>query len=737
MARRSLGTLTLDLIARVGGFEQGMDKAARVSAKRMGEIERQVKRVTTVLAGLGAAAIASTAALVRSQINLADATAKTADRLGFTTEELSKLRYAAEMTGVASNTFEMAMQRMTRRLGEAATGAGEAVGALRELGLDAQALSDAGPAEAFKTIADALSEVPSQADRVRLAFKFFDSEGVKLVNTIANGRAGIEALGDELERLGGVIDSDAARRAEELNDNLSRFRTTITGVGNELAIGLLPTLVEFTDLLQDSEVQEGIRSIVTGIADIAVYATRATAAVAGLTRFLAEETAAFLHGPAIGDVVRIDEEIAETERRLSSLREQLRAEEESAATRVAGVIGRAYAAAYGVTIDASADAKTEIETLEKRLRHLQTLRRYSAPSVIDEPSAPATGGSRSVADLAAARAEQERQEEALKRQKALESAFDSQLARYQEQIALTGRVTELERVRYAITEGALVGIDEAQQKRLEGLAAEIDRLARLNTLQREATAIVEGLRTEEERALDTYIEKINILNQAMAEGIPIVGGYEQARQRIGEEYERTLDELKKTTDSMSVYAEQAARNMQSVFADFLFDPFNEGLEGMLKGFLRVIQRIAAEAAAAQIFDAIGGWGRSSNVGWVQTLAGAFAGSRATGGPTAPGSLYRVNERGPELYTERGQTYLMSGADGGFVTPLASGASGAPINVVVNIDSGGLAGVTSDATGLEQFGSELGRFVEQKYRQLVARDLSDGGQIKRAMSGGYR
>ena len=38
MATRSLGTLTLDLIARIGGFEQGMDKAGRVTEKRMKEL---------------------------------------------------------------------------------------------------------------------------------------------------------------------------------------------------------------------------------------------------------------------------------------------------------------------------------------------------------------------------------------------------------------------------------------------------------------------------------------------------------------------------------------------------------------------------------------------------------------------------------------------------------------------------------------------------------------------------
>lgn len=33
MAGRSLGTLTIDLIAKVGGFVSGMDKAERASAK--------------------------------------------------------------------------------------------------------------------------------------------------------------------------------------------------------------------------------------------------------------------------------------------------------------------------------------------------------------------------------------------------------------------------------------------------------------------------------------------------------------------------------------------------------------------------------------------------------------------------------------------------------------------------------------------------------------------------------
>nr|WP_232326177.1 hypothetical protein [Xenorhabdus hominickii] len=38
-------------------------------------------------------------------------------------------------------------------------------------------------------------------------------------------------------------------------------------------------------------------------------------------------------------------------------------------------------------------------------------------------------------------------------------------------------------------------------------------------------------------------------------------------------------------------------------------------------------------------------------------------------------------------------------------------------------------------GWEQFGSEIGRFVEQRYRELINRDLGQGGTLSRAIKGG--
>lgn len=69
MASRSLGTLTLDLIARIGGFQQGMDQAARSTQRSMAQVERHADRASAaVMSSFKAIAGAATAYLGAQQI---------------------------------------------------------------------------------------------------------------------------------------------------------------------------------------------------------------------------------------------------------------------------------------------------------------------------------------------------------------------------------------------------------------------------------------------------------------------------------------------------------------------------------------------------------------------------------------------------------------------------------------------------------------------------------------------
>lgn len=69
MASRSLGTLTLDLIARIGGFQQGMDQAARSTQRSMAQVERYAEKTSlAVMTSFKAIAGAAAAYLGAQQV---------------------------------------------------------------------------------------------------------------------------------------------------------------------------------------------------------------------------------------------------------------------------------------------------------------------------------------------------------------------------------------------------------------------------------------------------------------------------------------------------------------------------------------------------------------------------------------------------------------------------------------------------------------------------------------------
>lgn len=112
-----------------------------------------------------------------------------------------------------------------------------------------------------------------------------------------------------------------------------------------------------------------------------------------------------------------------------------------------------------------------------------------------------------------------------------------------------------------------------------------------------------------------------------------------------DELSRYADEMAQSwiesTNTLSVYAETAARNAQSAFADWLFDPFENGIKGMLKGFVDILRRMVAEAAAAKIFEALGFGQKSGGGGGIldKLLGGLVGGGRnGVGGLRIPGTI---------------------------------------------------------------------------------------------------
>tara|TARA_R110000822_G_scaffold288253_3_gene409487 strand:- start:1836 stop:3449 length:1614 start_codon:yes stop_codon:yes gene_type:complete len=198
--------------------------------------------------GVATATAAATAAVgamgyaLSKQVQKVDDLAKTAKKLGTTVATLQELQYAADISGVSADTLNMAMQRLTRRVSEASMGFGEAKGALKELGINAAQLNKLPLDKKMEVLADAFENVATDGDKVRLAMKLFDSEGVALVNTLSLGSEGLREMSAEAQSLGLSISEIDAQRFEKMQDDITRMKTAAGAAATTFTTELLPLI---------------------------------------------------------------------------------------------------------------------------------------------------------------------------------------------------------------------------------------------------------------------------------------------------------------------------------------------------------------------------------------------------------------------------------------------------------------------------------------------------------------
>ena len=171
-----------------------------------------------------------------------DKTAKFANRLGLAVDQLSKMQFVANQAGISTEQFNMATQRMTRRVAEAAQGLGEAKGALSELGINAQQFQSLKLDKQFETLSDRLGKVEDPAQRLRLAFKLFDSEGTSVLQMLNGGSEAMRAVAKDAEFLGLVIDKQVAANSEKLSDAMGRATGSMKGLSRGISGELTPVM---------------------------------------------------------------------------------------------------------------------------------------------------------------------------------------------------------------------------------------------------------------------------------------------------------------------------------------------------------------------------------------------------------------------------------------------------------------------------------------------------------------
>jgi len=295
----TIANLLISLGVDTGKFQTDLnraDKNAQRATKRMADrMETNIGRMTKTIVASGVTMAGTFAMLSKRQIDVADQAGKLATRLGTTSETISQMGFVAEQTGVSTNTMNMALQRMVRRVSEAAAGSGEAVKALEELGISAQELNKLDPAEQFEMLAEAMQGVSSESDRVRLAMRLFDSEGVSLIQGMQGGAEAVRQLRDQADALGVTISTRTAQQAADFNDRMNEIRRTVTGATNIIVADMLPALndaaVRFQEWLKETNAVnrtlDVLRSTTRTVVDVFVVLKDATVTLADNFKILA------------------------------------------------------------------------------------------------------------------------------------------------------------------------------------------------------------------------------------------------------------------------------------------------------------------------------------------------------------------------------------------------------------------------------------------------------------------
>jgi hypothetical protein len=254
--------------------------------------------------------------------------------------------------------------------------------------------------------------------------------------------------------------------------------------------------------------------------------------------------------------------------------------------------------------------------------------------------------------------------------KASANANKSALQTMQDRLFASQKLSEVERTNLDIQIGKYKDLTAASKQRLLEMAGQIDAnnalneaqkaqqerdkqiteegIARFKALQEAGAAVYASTRTDAQQ----YSDEVIRLNDLLAQGAITQDTYNQAVLNAQDAYQKASGQAKVAGEEMSQYAIQAARNQQTAFAQFLFDPFQDGVKGMAAGFLNAIRQMAANAAAQHIFDSLFGksGGDGGLLGSLFTSAiGAFTGTKkfASGGDFG-GGLRLVGEQGPEL-----------------------------------------------------------------------------------------
>ncbi|MBX6686658.1 phage tail tape measure protein [Pseudomonas aeruginosa] len=477
MASRSLGTLTLDLIAKVGGFVAGMDAAERRSEKWRKEVEKNAAKVGAAIGAATAAGITALAALTVSTVRNANEIANLASVANASTTEFQKYAAGAKLVGIEQEKLADIFKDVNDKVGDFLNTGGGALADFFEnvapkVGVTADQFRNLSGPQALGLYVSSLEKAKVSQSDMTFYLEAIASDATALLPLLRNNAEGFKTFGDAAQAAGAILDEKTIKSASELQAATWLVEQSTTGLKNQLTSALIPVLSDFATKLLDVS-KDGTSMVAVGEFLVTTLKLVAGAAVATVGAFQ-------LVGKSIAGAAAVASSAFEGITWLEI------------ASGPAGWAKRFVQNLDGVKASTSVFAEDMVGSGKKIVEVLEFIgnagtgdvngRVKELAKLLDElRKKNKTGTFEAPGKEAAAAA------------KKLQSAYETVEQSYQRQIALINTevdkrkdATEVAKLQFEIESGKLVGINAEQQKRLNGLAEELDRLKQLKQANEDA-----------------------------------------------------------------------------------------------------------------------------------------------------------------------------------------------------------------------------------------------------------
>lgn len=521
MAGKSLGTLTIDLVAKVGGFVSGMDKAERASAKWSKQVQDDVAKSSAALAGIGAAAIAAGLAVGASGFQLLKSTSRQiaetdrwAKSLQLSTQELLAWQFAAEKAGVSGDQMADIFKDIGDKIGDAVLNkSGEAVDALNALGLSAEKLSKVSPDKQLLAIGESLEKISTNAEKTTI-LESLGNDLSKLLPLFDNNNQKLKQFIELAKDYGVAPDPSSIDDLVKVNQLFEDMEAQVAGLKIEIAAGLAKvdltplqgSLDKLHDVLTDPLVLQGISDLVSEVAQLAGWLVKAAAGAGQLAASTGNRFAALSGKIDLTNIDQVNERIEYLQKILEG-KKGFYSQSESMFGWITGVDDSAKAL--------NDELLSLIETRDKFSKASKSVLPLQVATVgTDNPFSLPPGGTNGKPVKTTT--------------SKTENAFNSRLLDLQKQAALiettgkkTAEVTELEKINFDISSGNLKKLSEAQKEQLRTAAKALDSKKEELRLNQENARVAE------------YVSGLERQNKLVQQGFDneIVGRYSGGRER--------------------------------------------------------------------------------------------------------------------------------------------------------------------------------------------------------------